>query len=54
MDPFYGSGTTLVVARMNNRKFIGIDIFKDAICLSKCRLNELIKTESSLLEEGCR
>jgi site-specific DNA-methyltransferase (adenine-specific) len=52
LDPFCGSGTTLVAAKMNNRKFIGIDISKDAICLSKRRLNELIKTESALLEKG--
>lgn len=26
LDPFFGSGTTGVVAVKNNRKFIGIDI----------------------------
>ena len=38
MDPFMGSGTTLVAAASLERKFIGIDINKNAIKIAKERL----------------
>ena len=41
LDPFCGSGTTLVAATKHNRNVIGIDISPDAIDLTKQRLNEL-------------
>ena len=41
IDPFVGSGTTIVAAKMFNRKYIGIDKSEDAVELSKKRLNEL-------------
>lgn len=52
LDPFCGSGTTLVAAKMKNRKYIGIDLSEDAIKLTKSRLETLIKTESALLSKG--
>lgn len=52
VDPFVGSGTTVVAAKMLNRKYIGIDISKDAVDLTNDRLNALIKTESHLLKKG--
>lgn len=52
LDPFAGSGTTLVAAKMLNRKFIGIDISSEAVKLSEERLASLIKTESNLLKKG--
>lgn len=52
LDPFCGSGTTLVAAKMKGRKFIGIDTSLDAIELSKSRLETLVKTESALLNKG--
>lgn len=52
LDPFCGSGTTLVAAKMKGRKFIGIDSSLDAIELSKSRLETLVKTESALLTKG--
>lgn len=52
LDPFCGSGTTLVAAKMLNRNAIGIDISKEAIDLTKLRLKELIRTKSALLEKG--
>jgi site-specific DNA-methyltransferase (adenine-specific) len=52
LDPFCGSGTTLVTAKLLNRNAIGIDISEEAIDLTKSRLRELIKTKSSLLERG--
>jgi len=52
LDPFCGSGTTLVSAKLMNRKYIGIDISKDAVELSEKRLSALIKSESQLLALG--
>jgi len=52
LDPFCGSGTTLVTAKLLNRKFIGIDISRDAITLSEKRLDNPIKSESNLLKDG--
>lgn len=52
LDPFMGSGTTLVAAKMLNRRYIGIDISKKAVELAETRLESLIKTESYLLKKG--
>lgn len=52
LDPFCGSGTTLVAAKLLERQYIGIDISADAIELTKTRLNKPIKTESHLLKKG--
>lgn len=37
-DPFLGSGTTLIEARLNNRKGIGVDISKEYCELAKKRV----------------
>jgi site-specific DNA-methyltransferase (adenine-specific) len=52
LDPFCGSGTTLVAAKLLGREFIGIDISKDATTLAKERLAQPFRTESKLLEAG--
>jgi len=52
LDPFCGSGTTLVAASLLERKYIGIDISKDAIELTKTRLKNPMKSESALLKNG--
>lgn len=52
LDPFCGSGTTLVAAHLLNRRYIGIDINPDAITLSEKRLEMPFKTESTLLKVG--
>ncbi len=52
LDPFCGSGTTLVASKLLNRQFIGIDISKDAIEITNSRLENPIKTESELLNKG--
>lgn len=52
LDPFCGSGTTLVAAISLDRKAIGIDISEDAIEITNDRLNNPIKTESLLLQNG--
>lgn len=52
LDPFCGSGTTLVAARLLNRQFVGIETSKDAIELTQARLQILAKSKSFLLERG--
>lgn len=52
MDPFMGSGTTPVAAKLLNRNYIGIDQSEEAVKLAEHRLNTLIKTESYLLKKG--
>ena len=52
LDPFVGSGTTLVAAKLLNRKYIGVDISKEAVDLAEKRLEVLVKTESILLKKG--
>ena len=42
LDPFCGSGTTLVAAKLLQRFYIGIDKNKNSIYLSKKRLQEII------------
>ena len=43
LDPFTGSSTTGVASILNGRKFIGIDMEKDYLELSKKRFNDLKK-----------
>lgn len=52
LDPFCGSGTTLVASHLLQRKYIGIDQSEEAINLAKKRLDKPIKTESNLLKNG--
>lgn len=52
LDPFCGSGTTLVAAKLLNRKYIGIDISPDAINLTNSRLSQPVKSDSILLKKG--
>ena len=41
LDPFCGSGTTCAVAKKEGRKYIGIDIRKSQIILSRVRLTKI-------------
>jgi len=52
LDPFCGSGTTLVAAQVLNRNSIGIDVAEEAIELTKSRLENPVITGSALLEKG--
>ena len=52
LDPFCGSGTSCVAAKLLARKYIGIDKSSEAIELSKKRIENPIKTESALLKKG--
>ncbi|MBI1925132.1 site-specific DNA-methyltransferase [Candidatus Poribacteria bacterium] len=54
LDPFCGSGTTLVAAKLLNRKSVGIDISEEALDLTRKRLENSIKTESRALETKIR
>lgn len=52
LDPFCGSGTTLVAAKRLYRNYIGFDINKSAIEITKNRIQNPIKTTSKLLKKG--
>ena len=52
LDPFCGSGTTLVVAKLLERNAIGIDLSEEATNLSQRRVQQPIRTESALLLRG--
>lgn len=52
VDPFCGSGTTLVAATLNGRQSLGIDISEEAVLLTKKRLADPVRTQSSLLQAG--
>lgn len=52
LDPFCGSGTTCVSAKSLKRNYIGIDISADAVELANSRLEEMIISESNLLNKG--
>ena len=54
LDPFCGSGTTLVSAKLLGREYVGIDINPEAITLSQERLETPFKTESLLLKKGAK
>ncbi|TAL47087.1 site-specific DNA-methyltransferase [archaeon] len=45
LDPFMGSGTTLIASCLNNRKSIGIDIDKEYCKLAKKRIIEEAKID---------
>jgi len=52
LDPFCGSGTTLVSAKLLKRKYIGMDISDDAVNLARKRIENPIRTDSNLLKNG--
>lgn len=52
LDPFTGSGTTLVAAELLGRNSLGIDVASVAVELAKQRLVEPVKTSSELLRKG--
>ncbi len=52
LDPFCGSGTTCVAAKILKRAYIGIDQSEQAIELSLARLSKPVKTESALIKKG--
>ena len=42
LDPFMGSGTTAIAAKMNNRNFVGIEISKEYVDLAEKRLSGIL------------
>ena len=51
LDPFMGSGSTLIAASLNNRKSIGIDVDEDYCLMAKNRLfNDVNISEDKLNE----
>jgi len=52
LDPFCGSGTTLVAAKLLGRNSVGVDVSSEAIEMTRQRLDNLQKTESALLAKG--
>lgn len=52
LDPFCGSGTTLVAAKLLGRNSIGMDISEDAVNLTRTRLKKPVKSESKLMQKG--
>jgi site-specific DNA-methyltransferase (adenine-specific) len=52
LDPFCGSGTTLVAAELLGRNSLGIDISHEAVRLSRQRLFEPVRTSSEVLRKG--
>jgi site-specific DNA-methyltransferase (adenine-specific) len=47
LDPFCGSGTTLVAAQQLGRQWIGIDASRQAITIARGRLKEEIRSQKS-------
>lgn len=41
-DPFMGSGTTLKMAMLNNRRFIGVDVSDEYVEIAQRRLNQYL------------
>lgn len=52
VDPFCGSGTTVVAAALLGRRSFGVDCSVDAVELAQQRLKAPHKTESALLKKG--
>lgn len=52
LDPFCGSGTTCVAAKLLDRSYIGIDKSEEAVELTLSRIENPIKTNSNLLKNG--
>lgn len=52
LDPFCGSGSTLVASHLLNRNSIGIDIDPDAIELTERRLANPVVSDSPLMANG--
>ncbi len=52
LDPFCGSGTTLVAAELLGRNSLGVDVASDAVQLATQRLEQPFKTSSELLRKG--
>lgn len=52
LDPFCGSGTSLVAAKLLGRECLGIDVSGDACELAATRLAAPVRSESELMRSG--
>jgi hypothetical protein len=52
LDPFCGSGTTLLAAQFLGRNSMGIDVSQAAVELTRQRLAQPVRTSSELLRKG--
>ena len=52
VDPFCGSGTTLLAANLLGRNAIGIDVSENAVELTRQRLKNPVRSKSTLLTKG--
>lgn len=52
LDPFMGSGTTIIASKILGRNYLGFDISPDAVALTRSRLENIIRTDSLLLKKG--
>lgn len=52
LDPFCGSGTTMIESYLNNRRFIGIELDREYCELSKKRFLEAIEKERGIFDEN--
>jgi site-specific DNA-methyltransferase (adenine-specific) len=52
LDPFCGSGTTLVAAELLGRNSLGVDVSAEAVALTRSRLIQPAKTSSELMCKG--
>ena len=51
IDPFCGTGTTLVAAKLLGKKYVGIDISEEYVTYAKRRLENAEKEKESVLKE---
>ena len=52
LDPFAGSGTSLVAAEVNDRRWIGIELSESYADVARKRVNEFVEKKKQLVIEG--
>jgi site-specific DNA-methyltransferase (adenine-specific) len=52
LDPFTGSGTSLVAAEVNDRRWIGIELSETYAEVARKRVNEFVQQKKQLVIEG--
>lgn len=52
LDPFCGSGTSLVAAQTLHRTAVGIDVSDEAVALARNRLDDSVRSNSRILKVG--